>query len=86
MGSKEYHRLYSIEWHIQKRNKKRFCQQCNNEIDNVNKKIHKRTKFCSIDCYDDFQFTKKEKKEKMKIQGYKQTKSKLKKNLGKKYD
>ena len=43
-------------------NKKRFCKTCGIEIDNSKRKIHKRTKFCSIDCVDDYKFNKQLKK------------------------
>ena len=31
-------------------NKKRYCKVCKEEIDNSNRKINKRTKFCSLEC------------------------------------
>jgi hypothetical protein len=43
-------------------NKKRFCIQCKSEIDNSGRKIHKRTKFCSEDCADDYKWNKQLKK------------------------
>ena len=32
----------------------RICKLCGNEIDNSKRKMHKRTKFCSEDCVDDY--------------------------------
>ena len=42
--------------------KKRFCKVCGIEIDNSERKIHKRTKFCSQDCVDDYYQDKRERK------------------------
>ena len=62
MASKEYHREHARKAKMAKLNKKRFCKQCGKEIDNSKRKIHKRTKYCSIDCVDDYQFDKRERK------------------------
>ena len=43
-------------------NKKRFCKQCGNEIDNSQRKIYKKTKFCSRDCVNDYQFDKRKRR------------------------
>ena len=63
MASKEYHREHARKAKMAKLNKKRFCKQCGKEIDNSKRKIHKRTKYCSIDCVDDYQFDKRERKQ-----------------------
>ena len=63
MASKEYHREHSRKAKMAKLNKKRFCKQCGKEIDNSKRKIYKRTKYCSIDCVDDYQFDKRERKQ-----------------------
>ena len=41
-------------------NKKRICILCGLEINNSERKIHKRTKFCSEDCADDYKWNRKE--------------------------
>ena len=38
----------------------RICKQCGKIIDNSKRKIQKRTKFCSADCAEDYQFDKRE--------------------------
>ena len=63
MASKEYHREHARKAKMAKLNKKGFCKQCGKEIDNSKRKIHKRTKYCSIDCVDDYQFDKRERKQ-----------------------
>ena len=40
----------------------RLCKQCGKEIDNSQRKIQKRTKFCSADCAEDYKFNKQLKK------------------------
>ena len=40
----------------------RLCKQCKKEIDNSQRKIQKRTKFCSEDCADDYKFDKQERR------------------------
>ena len=32
----------------------RLCKSCSEIIDNSKRKMHKRTKFCSEDCADDY--------------------------------
>jgi RNA polymerase-binding transcription factor DksA len=39
---------------IKRLSKIRICKSCGNEIDNSERKIQKRTKFCSEDCADDY--------------------------------
>ena len=60
MATKEYHREHAYKAQMGKLNKKRFCKQCGKEIDNSKRRIQKRTKFCSIDCVDDYEFDKRE--------------------------
>jgi len=43
-------------------NRIRICKSCGNEIDNSERKIQKRTKFCSEDCADDYKFDKRERR------------------------
>ena len=40
----------------------RICKSCGNEIDNSERKIQKRTKFCSADCAEDYNEAKKERR------------------------
>ena len=40
----------------------RLCKQCGKQIDNSQRKIQKRTKFCSADCAEDYKFNKQLKK------------------------
>ena len=40
----------------------RLCKQCGKEIDNSQRKIQKRTKFCSADCAEDYKEAKKERR------------------------
>ena len=40
----------------------RLCKQCGKEIDNSERKIQKRTKFCSADCAEDYKEAKKERR------------------------
>ena len=40
----------------------RLCKQCGKEIDNSQRKIQKRTKFCSADCAEDYKIDKQLKK------------------------
>ena len=40
----------------------RICKQCGKEIDNSQRKIQKRTKFCSANCVKDYKFNKQLKK------------------------
>ena len=47
---------------IRRLSKIRICKSCGNEIDNSERKIQKRTKFCSADCVDDYKFDKREKR------------------------
>ena len=37
----------------------RLCKQCGKEIDNSQRKIQKRTKFCSADCAEDYKEDKR---------------------------
>ena len=45
---------YWEERKMKRLNRIRLCKQCGKEIDNSQRKIQKRTKFCSEDCAEDY--------------------------------
>ena len=45
---------YWEERKMKRLSKIRICKFCGIEIDNSKRKMHKRTKFCSEDCADDY--------------------------------
>ena len=53
---------YWEERKMKRINRIRICKSCGNEIDNSERKIQKRTKFCSADCAEDYKFNKQLKK------------------------
>ena len=40
-------------------NKIRICKFCGKEIDNSDRKMHKRSKFCHYDCAEDYNYERK---------------------------
>ena len=60
------------KYKMKRLNKIRICKQCGKEIDNSKRRIQKRTKFCSIDCVDDYQFDKRERKQNEESRKFKQ--------------
>ena len=53
---------YWEERKMKRLNRIRICKSCGNEIDNSERKIQKRTKFCSADCAENYKFNKQLKK------------------------
>lgn len=48
-----------LKYKMARLNKIRICKFCGKEIDNSDRKIHKRTKFCNYDCAEDYNYERK---------------------------
>ena len=65
VGTITSNQFLSGDWRkykMKRLNRIRICKQCGKEIDNSKRRIQKRTKFCSVNCADDYKSDNQERR------------------------